>query len=130
MDTCRTFKSFYILKETAEVLKNGSAHLSKNPCASIIINLDEVKRINEVVLPQIFEEIYKVLARNVDSDKTFKKLVAINIEGNTQKVVEFMKENHISTDDLKNIKDLTAHDFNNIHSYYWADFHKNKKATV
>lgn len=120
------FKSFYILKETAEVLKNGSAHLTTNPCAYVIMNLEEVERINNIVLPQIFEEIYKILNRNADSETTFNELVAINVEGDPEKVLKFMKSKQISTDDLKNIKGLTAHDISKIHSYYWADFHKNK----
>ena len=32
-----------------------------NPCADLIKNADEVTRINDVVLPQVFEEIYRVL---------------------------------------------------------------------
>lgn len=54
-------KSFYTLKETAEVLAKGSAHVTDNPCKDIIKNNDEAKRINEVVLPAIFKEIYELL---------------------------------------------------------------------
>lgn len=55
------FQTFYILKEVAEVYNRGGSYLSSNPCASVIKNLDEVKRINEVVLPAIFKEIYIIL---------------------------------------------------------------------
>ena len=55
------FQTFYTLKETAEVLNKGGSYLSKNPCSEIIKNPDEVKRINEVVLPEIFDAIYKIL---------------------------------------------------------------------
>jgi hypothetical protein len=58
---CELFNTFYALKETAEVLGRGGAHYTTNPCADLIKNVDEVKRINEIVLPQIFEEIYKIL---------------------------------------------------------------------
>lgn len=58
---CELFKTFYILKETAEVLGIGGAHYTNNPCKDLIINKEEVERINNIVLPQIFEEIYKVL---------------------------------------------------------------------
>lgn len=57
------FKTFYALKQTAEVLGLGGSHYTTNPCSEIIKNTDEVKRINEVVMPQIFEEIYKILLK-------------------------------------------------------------------
>ncbi len=55
------FKTFYTLKETAEVLGRGGSHYTKNPCSLIIMNKEEVKRINEIVLPEIFKEIYAIL---------------------------------------------------------------------
>lgn len=58
------FETFYSLKKTAEVLGRGGSHLTSNLCKDIIINKDEVKRINEVVLPQIFEEIYRILLKD------------------------------------------------------------------
>jgi hypothetical protein len=113
------FKTFYTLKETAEVLGRGGSHYTSNPAKDIIINKDEVTRINSIVLPQIFEEIYKILNRNVDNDKVNKKLVSLNLKGNTDKVVKFMFEHKISTDDLKDIEGITEHDYSVIHSYYW-----------
>ena len=55
-------QSAYTLKETAETLGRGGSHLTKNPCADIIKNEAEVKRINEIVLPAIFAEIEKILS--------------------------------------------------------------------
>lgn len=120
------FKTFYILKETAEVLGRGGSHYTTNPAKDLIINKDEVTRINNVVLPQIFEEIYKILYRNADNEKINKNLVSLNLKGNTNKLVDFMLENNIKTDDLKDIEGLTKDDFNNIHSYYWKRYHANK----
>ena len=120
------FQTFYALKKTAEVLGRGGSHYTTNPAKDIIINTDEVTRINNVVLPQIFEEIYKILYRNVDNDKVNKKLVSLNLKGNTNKVVDFMIENNIKTDDLKDIEGLTKDDCNIIHSYYWERYHANK----
>lgn len=120
------FSTFYKLRDTAEVLGRGGSHYTTNPVKDLIINTDEVTRINNVVLPQVFEEIYKILWRNAENDKLFKKLVAINLKGNTTKVVEFMNENSIKTDDLKDIEGLTKDDFNNIHSYWWKNHHTNK----
>ena len=120
------FQTFYDLKKTAEILGRGGSNCTTNPAKEIIINNDEVTRINNIVLPQIFEEIYKILYRNVDNDKVNKKLVSLNLKGNTNKVVDFMLENNIKTDDLKDIEGLTKDDCNIIHSYYWERYHANK----
>lgn len=60
---CELFKTFYTLKECAEVLGRGGSHYTNNPCKDIIINKQETERINNVVLPEIFEEIYKILLK-------------------------------------------------------------------
>lgn len=120
------FKSFYVLKQTAEVLGRGGAHLTINPCKDIIINKDEVERINKIVLPAIFDEIYNILDRNKDNESIYKKLVEINLIGDTQKVLDFMKEYQLTTEDLKIIDEISKDDFNNIHTWYWRDFHANK----
>jgi len=57
---CELVKTAYALKNTAEVLGRGGSHISINPLSELIINKDEVTRINEVVLPAIFEEIEKI----------------------------------------------------------------------
>lgn len=54
-------QSFYRLKETANILAKGSAHVTDNPCSEVIKNEAEAKRINEVVLPAIFSAIDKLL---------------------------------------------------------------------
>lgn len=92
---CELFKTAYALKETAEVLGRGGSHYTTNPCAELIKNVDEVKRINEVVLPQIFEEIYKILIPSQDNSKTDKDLVNLVTNGDTQQVVDFMNENKL-----------------------------------
>ena len=58
------FKTFYTLKETAEVLGRGGSHITDNPLKHVIVNKDEVTRINQVVLPAIFEAIYDILDKN------------------------------------------------------------------
>lgn len=58
---CELVLCAYALKETAEVLGRGGSHMSQNPCADLIKNPDEVKRINEIVLPAIFNEIQNIL---------------------------------------------------------------------
>lgn len=56
-------QTVYTLKETAEVLGRGGSHLTTNPLSSLIKNEDEVKRINEKVLPMIFDEINKIIQK-------------------------------------------------------------------
>lgn len=55
------FETFYRLKGIAEVYGRGGSHYTTNPCAELIKNEVEVNRINEELLPAIFEEIYKIL---------------------------------------------------------------------
>ena len=58
-------KTFYCLRETAEVLGRGGSHYTTNPVSEIIKNTDEVERINNVVLPAIFEKIDELLTQNI-----------------------------------------------------------------
>lgn len=57
---CELAKTAYTLKNTAEMLGRGGSHYTNNPCKDIIINKEEVIRINEVVLPAIFNEISQI----------------------------------------------------------------------
>ena len=57
---CELMNTFYTLKETAEVLWRGGSNMSTNPLKDLIINKEEVKRINEEILPRVFDEIYKL----------------------------------------------------------------------
>lgn len=59
------FESFYSLKEYAELCHKGCAGLSTNPCAELLKNTFEETRINTIVLPQIFEAIYKILNKYI-----------------------------------------------------------------
>ena len=58
---CELVKSAYALKEAAEVLGRGGSHLCANPVAEVIKSADEVKRINEVVLPAIFNKLSELI---------------------------------------------------------------------
>ena len=59
---CELVATAHILTETAEILGRGGSHYTKNICAGVIMNKDEVKRINEIVLPAIFDAIYKIIS--------------------------------------------------------------------
>jgi len=50
-------KTAYGLKEVAEILGRGGSHVTVNPLAEVIKNKAEVDRINQIVLPQIFDAI-------------------------------------------------------------------------
>lgn len=58
---CEVVQTIYHLKETAEVLWRGGSHYTTNPCADLIKNPDEVKRINEVLIPKLIDEMYIAL---------------------------------------------------------------------
>ena len=57
---CELMVTFYALKEIVEVYDRGGSHYASNPLADIIRNHEEVKRINETLLPKIFIEIDKL----------------------------------------------------------------------
>jgi len=121
------FKTFYSLQEAAEVLgRGGSYYIENNPCAEIIKNPDEVKRINEVVLPAIFEAIYKIIGRNKNNNKLFKKIVELNVEGDTDKVVKFMMKHKFHPRDIDHVEGITWNDSMVIHSKYREETKKNK----
>jgi len=60
---CELVLTAYSLKETAEVLGRGGSHMTKNPCQNIIKNEVEEKRINEIVLPAIFNAIEDIISK-------------------------------------------------------------------
>lgn len=55
--------SFYSLKETAKVLGRGGLHYTTNVVSDVIMNKTEAKRINEIVMPAIFEAISQILKK-------------------------------------------------------------------
>ena len=60
---CELMQTAYTLKQTAEVLGRGGSHCTNNPVSSLIINKEETTRINEVVLPAIFDAVNDLLAK-------------------------------------------------------------------
>ena len=119
------FDTFYKLREIAGVYMRGGSHLTTNPCKDLIINEDEVKRINEVILPAIFTEIYRIIELGQSLDKDIKEVVKLFNEGDTTKTVQYMFDNHLRPEDLKDQKKISYNDYNVIHKYYHEN--KNKK---
>jgi hypothetical protein len=118
------FETFYKLQGIAEVYNRGGSHLTTNPCKDLIINQDEVKRINEVILPAIFEEIYRIIDLGKSLDKDIKEVVRLFNEGDTTKTVQYMFDNKVTTEDLKDQKKISYNDYQIIHSYYWKAYHE------
>lgn len=50
----------YRLKEAAEILGWGCSNVTENPLAEVIKNQAEVNRINQIVLPQVFDAINEI----------------------------------------------------------------------
>lgn len=56
------FKSFYVLRDAAELLEKGSAHITENPAKLAIVSSEMPKRINEVMIPAVIAEVIKILS--------------------------------------------------------------------
>lgn len=56
-------QTIYTLKEYSEVVYRGGSHISDNPLREVIKSQEEYNRINKIVLPQLFEEVYKILEK-------------------------------------------------------------------
>lgn len=54
-------KTIYNLKMTAEVLGRGGSHYASNPLSEEIKHHNEVRRINNYLIPKLIDEMYKVL---------------------------------------------------------------------
>lgn len=131
------FKNFYDLSKSAYLLGKGGSHLSTSPSKDVILNTDEADRINKIVLPHVFDEIYKIIERNKLNEKHFKEFALIDLQGDSSKTLAFMKEKSIHPDDLiisidedysnrKFIEGFTKNDHNRIHGIWWKDYHANK----
>lgn len=59
---CELALTIYSLKNAAEVLGRGGSHMGVNPCKDIIVNHDEVTRLNYVVIPQLLDAMYSLVA--------------------------------------------------------------------
>ena len=69
---CELMATAYTLSEAAEVLGRGKSNYGENPCAEVIKNTREAKRINSKVLPAIFAEIGKIFDEADKAEKPSK----------------------------------------------------------
>ena len=51
----------YTLRRYSDLLHTGGANITSNICRDVITNEDEYKRINDVLIPKIMNEVYKLL---------------------------------------------------------------------
>lgn len=65
---CELVQTAYTLKEAAEVLGRGGSHFTTNPCVDTIKNTEETARLNNEVLPAIFDAIGALLAEVTRQD--------------------------------------------------------------
>lgn len=119
------FSTFYKLTETAEVLGRGGSHLTSNPAKDIIINKDDTARINNIVLPAIFDEIYKIIERNQNNDTHYKSIIEMVLNGSLISVVSYLFENNFNPDDIKHLR-IMPKEWSDIHTLYFRELHKNK----
>lgn len=61
---CELMKTAYILRDYSDTLHRGGAYYTKNPCRELIKNDDEYNRINNTVLPAIFDQVKKLLTED------------------------------------------------------------------
>lgn len=55
------FRTFYHLRESAELFGRGGMHTTTNPCAEILTNKEWAEHINKVLIPKITEAIINIL---------------------------------------------------------------------
>ena len=62
-------KTIYNLKMTAEVLGRGGSHYAANPLSEEIKHHNEVRRINNYVIPKLIDKMYVVLGVVPDEEE-------------------------------------------------------------
>jgi len=131
-------ETIYQYKKHSELIYIGGSYYTKNPCKDIIKNADYYNSINNYILPQLFEEFYKLIEENLKYPKQCRQISEIMLEGNTKKCVDYLFENNlvpydlILNDDKKTYKKtfisgIIKDDYNSIHTLYYKTYHQNKK---
>lgn len=58
---CEIMKACYIARKYSDMLHIGGAHYTSNPAAETIKNEKEYKRINEIMIPKLLDELEQIL---------------------------------------------------------------------
>ena len=61
---CEIIKTIYSLRSIAEVYNRGGSHYTNNPCSELIKNKTEYERINTILIPELIDEMYKLLLKH------------------------------------------------------------------
>lgn len=60
---CELMQTFYTLKQAAEVLGRGGSNYTSNPCEEVIKDTAYTTRINEMMLPAVFDALDSLLVK-------------------------------------------------------------------
>ena len=62
-------KAAYTARRYSDMLHSGNAGMTENPIKDVIKGMDEYKRINNIVIPSLMNEVYKLmLPKNEDGE--------------------------------------------------------------
>ena len=61
-------KTFYTLKNNAELYHHGGSYITNNVLKDILKNEIGENKINKEIMPKLFEEIYKILTPETESE--------------------------------------------------------------
>lgn len=54
--------TLYTLRKYSDTIYSGGYHITINPCQELIKNEEEYKRINQVIIPALLSQLYKLLS--------------------------------------------------------------------
>ena len=60
--------SLYTARRYSDMLHTKGSHITSNPCKNIIASETEYKRINEIVIPGLLNELYKIMTSETEEN--------------------------------------------------------------
>ena len=120
------FQTFYSLRETAEILGRGGCHYTNNPVKGIIENKTECDRINNVVLPAVFDSIYKILERADTDTQLFSEIQKLVYKGRKSIIIDLLFENGLKPDEIKKLCEPIPGFYSDLHSEFYKILHSKK----
>ncbi len=65
-------KAAYTARRYSDMLHSGNAGMTENPIKDVIKGMDEYKRINNIVIPSLMNELYKILLPKTEDGEIYK----------------------------------------------------------
>lgn len=65
-------QSAYTCRRYSDMLHRGNAGMTENPIKDVIKGMDEYKRINNIVIPSLMNELYKILLPKTEDGEIYK----------------------------------------------------------